>query len=429
MTMTDIGRRGLLIGAGALAASPVIGRGDASAHTRATKVRTGADVVAAGRWREFRGQRVGVITNPTGVLSGSLISIVDAMVAAGVTVGGVFGPEHGFRGAAQAGSSEDTYVDERTGVTVYDAYGADAAAFARLFAEAKVQTVVFDIQDVGARFYTYIWTMYDALIAAGQLGLRFVILDRPNPVGGRARGPLLVDGFTSGVGKDAIVQQHGMTAGEFARYANGVLLPGAGKTAVRDLDVITVQGWRTDQLFDETGLPWILPSPNMPTPQTALLYPGTCLFEATNLSEGRGTTKPFELIGAPYVDHRWAADLNDAGLTGVRFREAYFTPTFSKHVGAVCGGVQVHVTDPAKVDAIAVATQMMVALRDRYDGFGWRAGDNPPGRWIDLLTGSSRFRTQLDGGASAAEITGAWKAELAAFDRRRRPYLLYRRGR
>jgi uncharacterized protein YbbC (DUF1343 family) len=424
-----IGRRGLLIGGGALAATPVLGRTEASARGRGGRVRTGADVVAAQKWREFRGQRVGVITNPTGVLSDSLISIVDAMVAAGVSVGGVFGPEHGFRGAAQAGSSEDTYVDERTGVTVYDAYGADATKFARFFAEANVQTVIFDIQDVGARFYTYIWTMYDAMIAAGQLGLRFVILDRPNPVGGTARGPLLVEGFTSGVGKDTIVQQHGMTAGEFARYANGVLLPAAGKTKVKDLDVIMVEGWKTDELFAETGLPWILPSPNMPTPHTALLYPGTCLFEATNLSEGRGTTKPFELIGAPYVDYRWAADLTKAKLKGVEFREAYFTPTFSKHVGAVCGGVQVHVTDPTKVDAIAVATQMMVALRDRYDAFAWRTGDNPPGRWIDLLTGSSRFRTQLDGGASAAEIMAAWKSELAEFDRRRRPYLLYRRSR
>ncbi|HEY5787074.1 MAG TPA: DUF1343 domain-containing protein [Microlunatus sp.] len=289
--------------------------------------------------------------------------------------------------------------------------------------------MIFDIQDVGARFYTYIWTMYDAMIAAGQLGLRFVILDRPNPVGGRARGPLLIDGFTSGVGKDRIVQQHGMTAGEFARYADGVLLPAAGKTKISDLDVIMVRGWRTDELFADTGLPLILPSPNMPTPQTALLYPGTCLFEATNLSEGRGTTKPFELIGAPYVDHRWATDLTKAKLRGVEFREAYFTPTFSKHVGVVCGGVQVHVTDPAKVDAIAVATHMMVALRDRYDAFAWRTGDNPPGRWIDLLTGSSRFRTQFDGGAPAQEIMGAWRSELAEFDRRRRPYLLYRRSR
>src|SRR6478752_9188081 len=161
-----IGRRGLLIGGGALAATPVIGRSEAWARGRGGRIRTGADVVAAEDWREFRGQRVGVITNPTGVLSGSLISIVDAMVADGVAVAGVFGPEHGFRGAAQAGSSEDTYVDERTGVTVYDAYGADATKFAPFFTEAKVQTVVFDIQDVGSRFYTYIWTMYDAMIAA-----------------------------------------------------------------------------------------------------------------------------------------------------------------------------------------------------------------------------------------------------------------------
>ncbi|HEU5485539.1 MAG TPA: DUF1343 domain-containing protein, partial [Microlunatus sp.] len=376
---TTLGRRGLLIGGGALAATPLLGPVDAVARDRGGRVRTGADVAASRRWRDVRGQKVGVITNPTGVITRSMTSIVDAMVAAGVSVGGVYGPEHGFRGAAQAGSSEDTYVDERTGVTVYDAYGASAAKFIEFFTTSGVETVIFDIQDVGARFYTYIWTMYDAMIAAGERGLRFVILDRPNPIGGQVRGPLLVDGFTSGVGKDSIVQQHGMTAGEIARYFNGVLLPAAGKTPVRDLEVIEVEGWRADQLFAETGLPWILPSPNMPTADTALLYPGTCLFEATNLSEGRGTTRPFELIGAPYVDHRWAADLNDLDLPGVQFREAYFTPSFSKHVGAVCGGVQVHLLEPSRVDAVAVATHMMVALRDRYDDFAWRAGDNPPG--------------------------------------------------
>lgn len=427
---STIGRRGLLIGGGALAAVPVLGGVEADAHgSGGRRVRTGADVAAARRWRDLRGQRVGVITNPTGVITTSMTSIVDAMVAAGVSIGGVFGPEHGFRGAAQAGQSEETYVDERTGVTVYDAYGATAAKFAEFFTTSGVETVIFDIQDVGARFYTYIWTLYDALIAASRLRLRFVILDRPNPIGGRARGPLLVDGFTSGVGKDKIVQQHGMTAGEIARFFNGVLLPAAGERKVAGLDVIEVEGWRADSLFADTGLPWILPSPNMPTPDTAVLYPGTCLFEATNLSEGRGTTKPFELVGAPYVDHHWAADLNDLGLPGVQFREAYFTPTFSKHVGVVCGGVQVHVREPARVDAIAVATHLLTTLRDRYDDFGWRSGDNPPGRWIDLLTGSSRFRTQFDGGASAASIMAAWRAELADFERRRRPYLLYRRGR
>jgi uncharacterized protein YbbC (DUF1343 family) len=165
------------------------------------------------------------------------------------------------------------------------------------------------------------------------------------------------------------------------------------------------------------------------TPTTALLYPGTCLFEATNLSEGRGTTRPFELIGAPYVDYRWAADLHALGLPGVQFREAYFTPTFSKHGGVVCGGVQVHVLDASEVDAVAVATHMLVTLRDRYDDFDWRSGDNPPGRWIDLLTGSSRFRTQFDAGDSAQAIMASWQEELKAFDRRRRPYLLYRRDR
>jgi uncharacterized protein YbbC (DUF1343 family) len=357
-------------------------------------------------------------------LSGTLESIVDAMVAARVEVVAVFGPEHGFRGSAQAGGSEETYVDERTGVTVYDAYGADATKLAAFYAAAGVETVVFDIQDVGARFYTYIWTMYEAMIAAGPGGQRFVILDRPNPIGGRARGPMLVDGYTSGVGKDKIVQAHGMTVGEMAGYFDGVIFPARGFAPVRDLDVVRVSGWRADDLYADTGLTWVLPSPNMPTADTALVYPGTCLFEATNLSEGRGTTRPFELIGAPYVDHHWAGDLDDAGLTGVRFREAYFAPTFSKHQGVACAGVQVHITDPRRLDAIEVAAHMLVALRDRYDEFGWR-GDG--GRWIDLLTGSGRFRAQFEAGAGAEAIISAWKDELAAFDRARRPYLLYRR--
>jgi uncharacterized protein YbbC (DUF1343 family) len=420
-----IRRRALLGGAGALAAAPVLGAGaTATAGPRGRGVRTGADVAAAQDWRQLKGQRIGVITNPTGVLSSTLESIVDAMVAAHVDVVAVFGPEHGFRGSAQAGGSEETYVDERTGVTVYDAYGADATKLAGFYAQARVETVVFDIQDVGARFYTYIWTMYEAMIAAGRGGQRFVILDRPNPIGGRARGPMLADGYTSGVGQDKIVQAHGMTVGELAGFFNKVIFPARGFAGVPDLDVIRLTGWRGDELYAETDLTWVLPSPNMPTPDTALVYPGTCMFEATNLSEGRGTTRPFELIGAPYVDYHWTDDLNDLGLTGVRFREAYFTPTFSKHVGVACAGVQVHIADPHRLDAIRVATHMLVALRDRYDDFDWR-GDG--GRWIDLLTGSARFRSQFEAGAKAETIIGAWRDELAAFDRARRPYLLYRR--
>ena len=433
----NLGRRALLggaaAGAGALAAAPFLG-GTAAASTgagRRPRVRPGADVAQADDWSVLRGRRIGVITNPTGVVQSTLGSIVDAMVASGkVEVGAVFGPEHGFRGTAQAGSSEDTYVDERTGVTVYDAYGATAAKFQQLYADSEVDTIVFDIQDVGARFYTYIWTMYAAMTAAAKAGLSFVVLDRPNPIGGRARGPVLRDGFTSGVGQDKIAQAHGMTAGEIARFFDGEFLPSVAGRRIVDLRVVRMRGWRADMLYPDTGLPWILPSPNMPSPTTALLYPGTCLFEATNLSEGRGTTLPFELLGAPYIDHRWAADLTRRRLTGVRFREAYFTPTFSKNADLVCGGVQVHVTDAERVDAITVATHMLVSLRDLYDAFDWRlvGGASDQGRWLDLLTGSDRFRTQFEAGASAPAIVAAWRRELAAFDRSRQPYLLYPRG-
>lgn len=391
------------------------------------RVVPGADRAAAGDWKVLRGQKVGVITNPTGILTDTMGSVVDAMVAAKLDVVGVFGPEHGFRGTAQAGGSEGTYTDERTGVTVYDAYGAQADKFEAMFAQAGVQTVVFDIQDVGVRFYTYIWTMYQAMIAAVRRRLRFVVLDRPVPIGGDADGPIMTPGFTSGVGQDALVQQHGMTAGEVARYFNGEFMASKAGGRLAGLDVITVTGYRADMLFAETGLPWVLPSPNMPTPDTALLYPGTGLFEATDLSEGRGTTRPFEIIGAPYVDHRWAEALNKKGLPGVWFREMYFTPTFSKNANTVCGGVQVHILEPRKVRAIRTAVEMLVSLRDLYDDFGWRTGDSYSGYWADRLTGSARLRTQLDAGAGAATITGAWRSELAAFERRRRPYLLYRR--
>ena len=435
---TPLGRRALLGGAAAGAGALALGRADSAAagprdHSPGRlRVRPGADVAQAADWSVLRGQRVGVITNPTGVVQSTLASIVDAMVSSGhVEVAAVFGPEHGFRGTAQAGASEDTYVDERTGVTVYDAYGADAAKFAALYAASGVETVVFDIQDVGARFYTYIWTLYQAMIAASRAGLRFVVLDRPNPTGGAARGPVLRPGFTSGVGQDAIAQAHGMTVGEVARFFDGEFLPGLAGRRLPDLHVVRVQGWRADMLYEDTGLPWILPSPNMPSPTTALLYPGTCLFEATNLSEGRGTTLPFELIGAPYVDHRWAEALNRRGLAGVRFREAFFTPTFSKNADQVCGGVQVHVTDAHRVDPIAVATHMLVALRDLYEKFDWRlvGGASDGGRWLDLLTGSDRFRLQLEAGATAPEIVAGWRGELRTFDRTRRSYLLYPRNR
>ncbi|MFX4272581.1 exo-beta-N-acetylmuramidase NamZ family protein [Propionibacteriaceae bacterium Y1685] len=431
-----VSRRGILAAAGAgaaITAGSVLPAQTAHAQGfpgRGRKVIPGADSAAADGWKVFSGRKIGIITNPTGIVRDGLKSIVDAMAESGkVTIGAVFGPEHGFRGTAQAGEAEDTYVDERTGVTVYDAYGANAAKFAKFYEESGVDTIVFDIQDVGVRFYTYIWTMYEAMIAAAKTGKEFIVLDRPNPVGGAVHGTMMTDGFTSGVGKDKIIQAHGMTAGEVARYFNGELLEKAAGTTLDEVQVVELKGWKPDMLFHDTNLPWILPSPNMPTPTTALLYYGTGMFEATNMSEGRGTTLPFELLGAPYVDHRWAKELNQVGLPGVEFREAYFTPTMSKNEGEVCGGVQVHVTDPYKVASIEVTTHMFTTARDLYpDDFAWRALDGSnPGRWLGLLTGSKRFQELFEAGKSAEEIIAAWRPDEKAFDAVRQPYLIYKR--
>ncbi|MFG1621000.1 exo-beta-N-acetylmuramidase NamZ domain-containing protein [Kribbella sp. NPDC049227] len=421
-------RRSLLAGAGVLAAAPLIDvpAAHAGGSNGGKAVMTGAEVLAKDGWRALAGQKVGVISNPTGILP-DFNHVVDTMHASGkVNVVAVFGPEHGFRGSAQAGGSEGDHVDPRTGIMVYDAYGATVEKLVELYTKSGVETVVFDIQDVGARFYTYIWTMYSAMQAAVTTGAKFVVLDRPNPVGGYARGPMMKPGFTSGVGKEEIIQQHGMTVGELARLFNAEYLPlDTGGPRLKELQVIQVSNWKRDQLYDDTGLPWVMPSPNMPTPDTALVYPGMCLFEATNMSEGRGTTRPFELIGAPYVDYKWAQALQQKTIPGVEFREAYFTPTISKNANLLCGGVQVQITDPSRVEAITAATHMIVEARKLYPEFTWRA-ENPPGRWIDLLTGSDRFRTMLMADATAEEIVAAWKSETDAWTARRAKYLLYK---
>nr|WP_240942882.1 DUF1343 domain-containing protein [Planosporangium thailandense] len=394
-----------------------------------TSVRTGLDRLVDSCWATLTGQRIGVISNPMGVDRGYR-HLVDLMHAdARVHIRAVFGPEHGFRGSAQAGGGEGTGVDARTGLTVYDAYGASQDRWTEMYAGAGVRTVVFDIQDVGARFYTYIWTMYDSMVAAARAGLRYVVLDRPNPIGGRAYGPMLTPACASGVGRKAIVQQHGMTVGELARLFNGEFVPAEAGRAVA-LDVVACRGWSPEMMAGDTDVPWVLPSPNMPTPDTAVVYPGTGMFEGVaSISEGRGTARPFELIGGPELDFHWVDRLNAAGLPGVRFREAYFTPTSSRFAGVLCAGVEVKVTDRRAYDPIRTGVAMLVEAR-RYPSFAWRADSWDPVRpyWIDKLTGSDRLRTMIDAGASTADVVDAWRAELAAFDARRRPYLLYRRS-
>ncbi|TNC21058.1 exo-beta-N-acetylmuramidase NamZ family protein [Amycolatopsis alkalitolerans] len=409
----SVNRRGFLA-AGALA-TPLLATSSGIAQAAPeSAVVTGADQLAAQGWRTLAGRKVGVLSNPTGVLA-NLDHIVDSMVAAGLKPVAAFGPEHGFRGSAQAGGAQGDYTDPRTGIPVYDAYGATSDGLAGMFTKAGVDTVVFDIADVGARFYTYIWSMYTAMVAAARVGASFVVLDRPNPVGGKAAGPMLDPAYASGVGLKPIVQQHGMTVGELARFFAGEFVPSA------KLDVVQVRGWRRDEFFAGTGLTWTPPSPNMPTPDTALVYPGLCLFEGTVFSEGRGTTRPFEIIGAPGVDWRWRDALSALGLPGAEFRETYFVPTFAKFANQTCGGVELTVTEPRRFDAIRTAVAMLVtAKRLHPDQFGWR-----PDLAIDKLSGSDRLRKMVDAGADVDEIAGSWQAELDAFVDRRRPYLLY----
>ncbi|MFE2279746.1 exo-beta-N-acetylmuramidase NamZ domain-containing protein [Streptomyces sp. NPDC059454] len=387
------------------------------AHEGGRRLRTGFERLAADGYGLLDGRRVGVVTNPTGITREAR-HIVDVMHADDrVDLTAVFGPEHGFRGTAQAGGSEGRHDDPATGLPVYDTYLKSGQALADIFTASGVDTVVFDIQDVGARFYTYIWTLFDCMESAALAGKRFVVLDRPNPATGRAAlGPVLHKEFATFVGRQPVSQAHGMTVAELALLFNGEFL-----TTPVPLETVRMSGWRRSDFYDASGLPWVPPSPNMPTPETALVYSGTCLFEGTNLSEGRGTTRPFELLGAEGIDGRWADGANALGLGGVRFREAYFAPVFSKFQGKTVGGVQLHVHDREEFDPVRTGIGLLITAKRSWSGFAWR-----PDHWIDKLTGSTRVRTMIDAGAGPDEVAAGWQEELAGFRRTRREYLLYR---
>ncbi len=374
-------------------------------------VRTGAQRLCAEPGL-IGGSRLGLVTNYTGILP-DLTSTVEGLLAAGAPLVALFGPEHGIRGSVQAGESEPETIDPVSGLPVFDTYLRTGAELDALILESTVDTLLYDLQDIGTRFYTYVWTMFDVMVSAARTGRRFVVLDRPNPVGGRlSEGPGLDAAYASFVGRVSVPIRHGLTCGELARLLNAEAVAAEAGRPV-ELSVIAMDGWRRDMTPAETGQPWVMPSVNMPTPDTALVYPGTGLFEGTNLSEGRGTTRPFELIGAPYLGPGFVPALRELALPGVGFREVFFTPTFHKYAGRPVRGVQVHVTDPLAVSPVATAVAMLHTLRQLYpDDFGWRvaqggAEDLGHRYFVDLLWGSDQLRRTVDVGEDPRSLLAA----------------------
>ena len=374
--------------------------------------------------RRLEGLRVGLVCNPASV-DGSLAHASDLVFGApGVTLEALFGPQHGFRADLQDNMIETPHAaDAIRRVPVYSLYSETREPTADMLRGLDV--LVIDLQDVGARIYTFVYTMANCLRAAARHEVPVVVCDRPNPIGGVAvEGPMLERGFESFVGLFPIPMRHGMTIGELAVLFNTHFGIGA------DLQVVQMEGWSRGMYFDQTGLPWVMPSPNMPTLDTAIVYPGAVLFEGTQLSEGRGTTRPFELLGAPWIDaERFCAELNALRLGGMHFRPVTFEPTFHKHAREACGGCQIHVTDRRAFRPVLASVAAMAEFRRMDPGrFAWR---QPPYEYehgkmpIDILTGSPVLRGQIEAGIDARQIAASWDAAVAAFEPARRACLLY----
>ena len=380
----------------------------------------GVEVLLGRRKGLVRGARVGLITNPAGV-DQRLRSTVDLLYQnPDVSLSALYGPEHGVRGSAQAGAYLPSYVDERTGLPVHSLYGETRKPTPEMLADIDV--LLFDLQDVGARPYTYLSTLALALQAASEQGLPFVVLDRPNPLGGaEVQGPVLEPGYASFVGLYPLPLRHGLTAGELALFFNGT----SGFNA--ELTVAPMDGWERAMYYDATPLPWAPPSPNLPTLTAALVYPGTVLLEGANLSEGRGAAKPFELVGAPFINgDELAESLGRSSLPGVIFRAASFAPTFSKYNGELCHGVRLHVTDRQAYKPVETGLSVVKAVRDLYpEAFSFLPpGDGGP-PFFDRLVGNGWVREGLLEGVAVASLARRWGPGLRRFIKQREPYLLY----
>jgi uncharacterized protein YbbC (DUF1343 family) len=384
----------------------------------------GIDRLLTGERRLITGRRIGLVCNPASV-DASFRHTADRLFEdPEVTLAALFGPQHGFRSDLQDNMIETPHGrDCRRQVPIFSLYS-DTREPTRDMLRG-LDALVVDLQDVGTRVYTFIYTMANCLRAAARYKVPVLVCDRPNPIGGEVvEGARLEDPWTSFVGQFPIPMRHGMTIGELARLFNEGFAIGA------QIDVIPLEGWHRSMFQDETGLPWVIPSPNLPTLDSAIVYPGAVLVEGTQLSEGRGTTRPFEIIGAPWIDgERLAGEMNALGLPGVHFRPAFFEPTFQKHARQACGGCQIHVLDRRTFAPLRTAVELIAEFRRENPAkFAWR---NPPYEYehdkepIDILYGSDRLRRTLDEGGDVGTLVRTWRADEEDFQREREQYLLY----
>jgi uncharacterized protein YbbC (DUF1343 family) len=388
------------------------------------KVASGIEKLCEARVDLITGVRVGLVCNQASVDHGLNHSADVLRGLEGVNLTALFGPQHGIRGDVQDNMVETPHTtDAETGLPVYSLYSETREPTEEMLGDVDV--LVCDLQDIGCRIYTFIYTIANCMRAARKFGKRVVVCDRPNPIGGiSVEGNLLETEFASFVGQFPLPTRHGMTAGELSRMFNEHWGIGC------DLEVVAMEGWSRELWFDETGLPWVLPSPNIPTLDSATVFPGTVHLEGTQMSEGRGTTRPFELVGAPYVEPAaFARQLEALRLPGVKFRPTNFLPTFQKHSGVTCGGVQIHVLNREEFKPVKTGVAVVKVGFDLYgEDFRWK---QPPYEYVfdknpfDVISGSDSLRKAIERGDSPDEIEESWSDGLAKFGETRREFLLY----
>ena len=388
-------------------------------------MKTGLDLFEKNWPKTLKGSRVGLVVHPASVNSELEHALDCFFKSRKFELAALFGPQHGIRGETQDNMIEwKGFRDRKTSLPVYSLYSNTRKPAPSMLKD--IEALAIDMQDIGSRYYTFIWTMELCMQACMETGKPVVVLDRPDPLGGIiTEGPVLEMPYASFVGQRPMPVRHGMTIAEIAAYLKNEFYPSL------EFHIIPMKGWKRKMLFDETGLPWVLPSPNMPTLDTALVYPGMCLLEATNISEGRGTTRPFEIFGAPFVDAEMLAEkLKSFKLPGVIFRPMYFQPTFQKHAGKLCGGTQIHVTDRNRFKPFKTGCAVIKAVYDLYpDSFKWK---QPPYEYetekmpIDILAGTDRFRKDIESKKKLQYMEEWWKEQCLEFSKKiRKKYLLY----